>query len=297
MRSFASHPRSRQGVFAVLLAFSSSLAWAQQTAAPEPPAPESAKAQPAPDDRKANDELLAKAARLYYSTRTAGLNGFDCDVHPDWRTLFSSASKGEAVAEDDARVLTMTPVKIALHARMGGGSTLDWSRPANSGKPLDSDADAMLQQLHQATEQTLQGFMQFWTPFVDGSVVPANSEGLTISRSAADWTIHGEQNGTQVTEVFSNEMILQHFNVVTHGVSIQFAPSYQSTEKGLLVNRFDAHIEPLGQPAAPAQEMHVHVIYATIDGLPIPSRLNLEVIGTGTFDIAMDGCHTLLASK
>ena len=80
-------------------------------------------------------------------------------------------------------------------------------------------------------------------------------------------------------------------------MSIKFAPSYQSTEKGLLVNRFEAHIEPIGQASVPAQEMHVEVAYATVDGLPIPSNLNMDVAGTGVFNLSMDGCRTLRAAK
>ena len=52
-----------------------------------------------------------------------------------------------------------------------------------------------------------------------------------------------------------------------------------------------------GQSSTPGQVMRVEVIYATIDGVAIPSKLNVEVIGTGTFNMALDGCRTLLASK
>ena len=192
---------------------------------------------------------------------------------------------------------TLKSVKITMHARLGGGSSVDWVQTADPAKPLDADAASLLEQMHRATEQTVQGFLQFWTPFVDGSVMPANSAGMKVTHSATDTTMHIEQNGAKVTEIFSNELVLQHFDVVTSGVSIKFAPSYQSTEKGLLVNRFDAHIEPVGQATVPAQEMHVQVTYATVDGLPIPSNLNMEVVGTGVFNFSMDGCRTHLAAK
>jgi hypothetical protein len=303
MVKFGSVPGSRRASFVLFLAFAAAVAWAQQ----EPPAAPGAGAAAAqnatakPDesssDSKANDELLAKAAKLYYSTKAAGLDGFDCEVHPDWRKLFSSATQGAAIADDDVRLVTLKPVKITMHARLGGASTVDWVQTSNPDKPLDADATSLLEQMHRATEQTVQGFLQFWTPFVDGSVVPASSGGMKVTRSATEYTIHVEQGGAEVTEIFSNELVLQQFNVVTNGVSIKFAPSYQSTDKGLLVNRFDAHIEPVGQGSAPAQEMHVQVAYATVDGLPIPSNLNMDVVGTGVFNLSMDGCRTLRAGK
>ena len=296
MHNFDLRPASRRILGLVLLAVASGVAGAQQGQTPASSGAPSATGRTAAD-AKAPGDLLAKTAKLYYSTRTAGLDGFDCDVHPDWPTLFSTANKAAGVDENDPNLALLKSVKIAVHAHMAGGSTMDWKPPANPEKPLDADATAMLDQLHRATEQTLQGFLQFWTPFVDGSVVPQNSDGLNFTRTATDWTLHGEQNGTEVTEIFSNDSVLQHFNVVTGGVSIKFAPSYQSTEKGLLVNRFDAHIEPVGQASAPAQEMHVEVSYATVDGVPIPSKLKVEVSGTGTFNMAMDGCRTTRAAK
>ncbi len=303
MVKFGSVPGSRPVSFVFFLAFAIAAAWAQQGPPAAPGAGASAaqdatgKPEDASADNKANDELLAKAAKLYYSTKEAGLDGFDCEVHPDWRKLFSSATQGAAIADDDPRLNTLRPVKVTMHARMGGGSSVDWVQTTDPDMPLDADATSLLDQMHRATEQTVQGFLQFWTPFVDGSVVPANSGGMKITHSTTDYTIHIEHNGAQVTEIFSTELVLQHFDVVTSGVSIKFAPSYQPTEKGLLVNQFDAHIDPVGQATVPTQEMHVKVSYATVDGLPIPSNLNMEVVGTGIFDLTMDGCRTHLAAK
>jgi hypothetical protein len=303
MAKFGCVPGSRPVSFVFFLAFAIAAAWAQQgpPAAPSAGASAAQSAAGEPDntssESKANDDLLAKAAKLYYSTKEAGLEGFDCEVHPDWRKLFSSATQGAVIADDDRRLLTLKPVKITMHARMGGGSSVDWVQTADPGKPLDADATSLLEQMHRATEQTVMGFLQFWTPFVDGSVVPASSTGMKVTHSATDYTIHIEQNGAQVTEIFSNEWVLQHFDVVTSGASIKFAPSYQPTEKGLLVNRFEANIDPVGQATGPAQQMHVQVSYATVDGLPIPSNLNMEVVGTGVFNLSMDACRTHWTAK
>jgi hypothetical protein len=249
-----------------------------------------------PAASQADNAWLAKAAKLYFSTKAAGLEGFDCDVHPDWPAIFNSVSKGVPVADNDARVLALKPVRIAVHARLGGGSTVDWVLPTAQDKPLDSDTSAMMEQVQKGIEQIVLGFLQFWTPFVDGSVIPASSEGVTVTRSPGQYMLHNHQNGTELTEVFSSEMMLRHFNVMMGGTSIQFAPYYEQTDKGLLVNRFDALIQA-AQSSAPAQEMHVKVDYAQIDGLPIPSRLNIEVVGTGTFNMALDGCQAIRVSK
>ncbi len=254
-------------------------------AAPSQAAPS---AQPAPTSAL-DDQWLAGVASLYYSSAKSGLNAFECVVHPDWNSLFASAQKDSAAAADP-RVSLLNTVKITLHGRMKGGSTLDWTPAQSQDRPLDPDSVRMLGQMRAATESTLEGFMQFWTPFVNGSIVPIRSAGLQITHSAAGHTIYGVQSGTEVTEIFNNGEILQQFNVKVNGASIEFMPAYQSTEKGLLVNRFVARIVPTGASPGGVQEMHVRIEYQTVGGFFIPGHLSMEISRAGAFNFMLDGC-------
>jgi hypothetical protein len=265
-----------------------------QNAAPPGPL---ASAQPAPAGPVvpstapgSDDAWLQKAGSLYYSTAKAGLGGFDCAVHPDWRTLFSSANAGSPVDADDARILLLQNVKINLHAHLAGGSTLDWTPETSTGEPLDPDSTTLLKKMQEVTEQTLGGFLQFWTPFVDGSVVPASAEGLTITHTGSVNTVHAQDSDLSLTETFSNDMLLEHFDVDQNGISIKFQPAYKPTGQGLLVKSFQAHVLPAGVPPEQAQEMHVDIEYQTLEGFPIPSRLNMEMTNTGNFNFTLDGC-------
>jgi hypothetical protein len=234
------------------------------------------------------DALLAKAGTMYYSTTKAGLNGFDCAVHPDWHKLFVSIIPGASVSDNDSRVTLLNGVAITLHARLKGGSTLDWTPAA--GSATDADSTSLLTQMHQGTDQALLGFLQFWTPFVDGSAVPANSSGFDVTHGPSTFTLHLASKGTDVTEVFSNDLLIEEFDVITGGNSIKFEPTFKATAQGLLVERFLAHIQQLGNPPGPVQEMHSGVTYQTVEGFPIPWQLNIEVVGANTFNMTLDGC-------
>lgn len=236
----------------------------------------------------ADNALVAKAATMYYSTAKAGLTGFDCSVHPDWRQIYTTAHSGQPTADDDKQVALLNGVAIALHAHMDGSATLDWT-PA-PGSASDADSTSLLNQMHAATEQTLEGFVEFWAPFVDGSVIPSNTNGLTVTHAPSTFTLHAEQGGTSVTEVFSNDLLLEEYDVITSGEVVKFEPTYKATPQGLLVERFLAHIQKTGDPSAPVQEMHVGIQYQTIEGFPIPARLHMELVGTGVFNMTLDGC-------
>ena len=94
-----------------------------------------------------------------------------------------------------------------------------------------------------------------------------------------------------------NKPALKDFDVVLNGADIRFAPSYKYTEKGLLVSGFLAHILPAGAAASQSQEMHVGIEYSPVDSFPIPSRLNMEVVGTGIFNFTFDGCTATPTTK
>jgi hypothetical protein len=282
---------------AVLAAFSlTAMAAHSQVPGPSvaPPGPAAAPAQIPVHDlplANANDALLAKASALYYSNAKSGLAGFDCSIHPDWRALFNSVDKASTVAGDDPRVVLLNSVKITLHAHTTGDSTVDWTSPANPGASPDENSASLLEAMHQATEQTLQGFLQFWAPFVDGSAVPDSADGLEITPAdKGGYKIHLDQDGTAVTEVLSSSLLLEQFNVGMSGMNVNFIPSYTPTDQGLLVNSFLAHILPSAAAAAPEQEMRVSIEYQTVDGFPIPAKLNMETVNTGIFNFVLDGC-------
>jgi hypothetical protein len=286
---FAPPSRRLAAVAAFCLA---SFAAPAQIPLPSPPT-DAAQAQPAPPTPKANPEenqWLAKTSKLYYSSDKAGLTGFDCAVHLDWPKLFASASKGQPVADEAARIALLDSVKITMHARMKGGSTIDWVAAENPDKPLDQTSAQLLDGMHRSVEQTLEGFLQFWSPFMEDAVVPDSADGLEITHTPTVHTIHAAQADTDLTEIFSSDLVLEQFNVVLNGTAIKFSPAYSPSAQGLLVNGFRAHILPAGTPSSQAQDMKIDVDYQTVSGLLIPDHLTMDIVGTGLFNYTFDGC-------
>jgi hypothetical protein len=256
-------------------------------------APTTALAQAAPatqsaQDQASDDALLNKARTLYYSTAKTGLTGFDCTVNPDWLATFVKANPGTTVSSDDSRVVLLDRVAMVLHANLKNASTtLDWTSPSGT---LTSDQTGLLTRMHSGSQQTLGGFIQFWRAFVDGSVIPNNSSGITVTHSATSFTIHADANGSSVTEVFSNDLLLEHYELVADGTSVKFEPSFKATPQGLLVEHFVAYIQRAGDASAPIMEIHVAIQYQTIDGFPIPSQLDIEAAGTSVLKMAFNQC-------
>lgn len=278
---------SAQLFFAVATTFLAT-AGPAQTAAPNPSQPSTSDtAQKNPDS-----EWLAKTSKVYFSSAKAGLAGFNCDVHPDWKALFASANKNGSAPADDAYLEQLKKVQVKMHARMLGGSTIEWVASSPDGQSASGNSDATIETLHQTVQQILEGFMQFWSPFMEVAVVPQKTEGLEIVHTPTSHTIHAKQGTTELTEIFNNDLVLEHFNVQLAGTSIKLEPSFEPTPQGLRVKTFAAEILPAGAAPAQTQKMLAHVDYQTVNNQVIPGQLSIDVSGTGNFNFTFDGCST-----
>lgn len=231
-----------------------------------------------------DDAWLTHVRSLYTSTARDGLKAFDCTVRPDWRTLMASANNGTVDAEGERKIAVLSTVRITMHARMDGKSSIDWKQDDSPAELAD-----MLKQMEGGTRQTLEGFLQFWTPFADASVIPDSSTGMEISKTAdGGHLLHAVDKDTTVTETLDATDVLREYDIKLNGQTILFTPTFTSTASGLRVTNFLAHIRPANSNED--QELHVGVAYTSFDGFTIPTKLDMTVVGTGIFNFTLEGC-------
>jgi hypothetical protein len=234
-----------------------------------------------------NNDWLAQTAKLYYSSAKSGLKGFDCALQPDWQAFFAAKDGGQVSALDVPAVSLLNSVKVAVHTRMDGGTIIDWNPPSQQ---LDSTQTALLDQMHGAVNQMVQGFVQFWTPFIEDQVVPDSADGLDMTTTAdAGRQIHVAAGQVEVTEIFDSGHILRQYNVTMSGTKILLTPTYLASDHGLLVSQFHALVQP-SDNSQKAQEMNVAVTYQWIDGFPLPGQLHMEVVSVAGLNFSFQGC-------
>lgn len=277
---------------AALIAVSCLLAHTQNLpAAAQPPA---APSQPAAA-ASLNDALLARATSLYSSTAKMGLHSFDCQVHPDWSKIMTSSRNGVPLPANDPRLPLLSAVKINLHARLAGASTLDW-QPAKE-KPVDDAAAATLDKAHRGIEQTLLGVLKLWVPLADGSIAESlGEEDAEIDQPESGYTLRSKDKQHSLTEEFDSNLILKRSIATDSGSTVDIAPSFQPTDQGLLVSGFTAQIRPSSSPAQNSQQMRVAIEYQSIAGAQVPSYLSVEVPAIVEMDFNLDGCAVNKAS-
>ena len=230
------------------------------------------------------DALLAKAKKLYYSYTSEHVAGFDCDVKPDWLKLFSEVNGEQNQKADDPRIVLLNSVKIKIHSHTDASATMDWIEPPNMNDP-----NGVSNAMHSAVSQTLTGFVQFWTPFMDGDIIPDTSSGLEVHKTADGYTLHAEDAETKVDETLDAALTLRKYEVTMNSSQVKFQPEFEQTDKGLVVNYFLAHIIPVDKTQQ-GQELHVAVRYQDVQGVEVPREIRMEVVGTGKLNVTLSGC-------
>lgn len=238
-----------------------------------------------------SDSLLAKATALYDSTTKSGLRGFDCQVHPDWKGIIASSRGGAPVSGDDPRLALVSTAKITLHARMAGGSTLDWQ--ASAREPLSpskqAEGQALLERAHHGIENTLLGVLKLWIPLVDGSVAESlGEEGVTIAATDTGYTVRSGDK--LLTENFDGGLLLKRYLTADAGATVDIAPTYEQEQNGLQLTAFSAQVSPGSGAGGKAQRMDVAVTYQSVSGMQIPSAVNIDVANIVTMNFKLDGC-------
>jgi hypothetical protein len=271
---------------AALVALFSMQAHAQNPAA-APPA-SAAPVQQA-DAASLGDTLLTKATALYASTAKSGLRGFDCSVHPDWLRIKASSRKSAPAAGSDSDIVLLKAVKITLHARLDGNSTMDWVIP--EGNSLDQASGAMLERAHRGIEQTLEGALKLWIPLVNGSVAESlGAEDVDITQNENGYSVRSRDKRHSLAEEFDRKLLLTRYVIAEAGSVVDIAPAFQLTSQGLLLSSFVAHVQPAGAPGEKAQEIHFSVEYQAVSGAQIPEKLAVDVSNVVTMDFFLDGC-------
>lgn len=242
---------------------------------------------PSTPQADSNNDWLAQAAKMYYSSANTGLKGFDCEVRPDWQALYAAKNGGQVSALDQPKLTLLSAVKIALHARMENGSIVDWNPP---NQTLDTGQTELLRTMQSAMNQMLQGFVQLWSPFIERQLIPDSPSGLDIATTESGGRkIHGVHESLELSEDFDSGRILRRVILATNGTKVDTTPTFSSSEHGLVVTHLQQYISHADDPQK-IQELNVEITYQWIEGFPVPAHLDMDVTKIGDFQFAFEKC-------
>jgi hypothetical protein len=223
-----------------------------------------------------------EARSLYYIPADQGLQGFQCNVHFDWKSFLEKANS-TTVSDLDQRLLYLQSIRLSVTDDLKSSGSLDWSAPAPPPDPGDNSVD----QIRSGFQSLVTGFFETWNGFYTGSIISPDVHAV-VDRTSNGFHVFAHEPTRTADELFSPDFTLRSLHVSTPSFDSTLQPSFTNTPQGRLVTALSSTISQ--PPTAPASTVNMTIHYAPVGGFQIPSELLINVPGTASFDFHFENC-------
>ncbi len=235
-------------------------------------------AQEVPKDKQA--PLLLSAQKQYYNLLTSGVKSYTCDVFFDWDGFFTQVA-GKPLPKDDPTMVYLNSLKLVLVNDLSGQGDMKF---VDAGAPPEDHRDGV-EKLKGSIKQMVGGFVQAWTPTLNGTIIPADVDSMKKTPAGYVLTGKGEE---QTEETLDSDLRLTGLSVKSKNLTSVMQTTFVGSPKGLLMTEMEGdYHEP---ESAPATHVVMKTSFEPVDGVELPATLTASVPNVATFKFAFRGC-------
>lgn len=230
-------------------------------------------------------EILKQARQSYYSLKSEGMTGFQCDMTPNWASLLEDQRKANPAAIDTA-IARLRELHFAVAVDAEGSAKVTHNQIAADNQKMAEG----LSQVYSGMEQMTTGFFQTWSIFVVTPPLPQLTTEFNLE-SGAQYGLSYKDGATDVVTVMDKDLVVRSVKVTAKEFVSILNPRFGKTPKGFLMNGYDADYQGAG--GNDKTELHVAIEYQTVEGLQVPQKLGLKGSYNGSpfqVEVAFSGC-------
>lgn len=230
-------------------------------------------------------EILKKARDSYYSLKSEGMTGFQCDMTPNWASLLEDQRKADPAAID-AAIARLQQLHFSVAVDANGAAKVTHNEIAADNAKMAEG----LKQVYSGMEQMTTGFFQTWTVFVVTPPLPELTTEFKLD-SGEQYGLTYKDGSTDVSTVMGRDFAVRSLKVTAQDFVSILNPRFAKTPKGYLMNAYDADYQGAG--GKDKTELHVVIDYQTVAGLQVPLKLGLKGSYNGSpfqVEVAFSGC-------
>ena len=235
-------------------------------------------AQEVPKEKQA--PLLLSARQQYYNLRTNGVKSYTCNVYFDWDGFFTQVA-GKPLPKDDPTMVYLKSLKLVLVNDLSGEGDMKF---IDAGAPPEDHKEGV-EKLKASIKQMVGGFVQAWTPTLNGTIIPVEVDGM--KKTPAGYTLTGKGEET-TEETLDSNLRLTGLSVKSKDLLSTMQTTFISSPKGLLMTEMEGdYHEP---ESAPATHVVMKTSFEPVAGVELPATLTASVPSVATFKFAFNGC-------
>jgi len=229
-------------------------------------AQESSRPTPTPAIALSDKAVIRLARDAYYSLVNRGLAKFQVTVAPDWKKYVAEVTAAQSGPTPDAqKVAQMEEIQFLAAVNEEGEIRV---KPFRSG---GGDIDPSLAQVTDGMKQMIQGFYTTWLPLVFSNPFPDPDVSYTLKRESEKYHVLTKDGETSSDIVLDKNYLATEMAVDMPKMKVKIVPSYEKTDKGLLLTGIDSDINS-GQI-----KVYVSIDYKEVQGFKLPSHVSYKV--------------------
>jgi hypothetical protein len=236
----------------------------------------------------ADRDIIRQARNAYYSLQARDFVDLRCNVTPNWRAILQEQLKTNPAAVNRAADLLKQLVFVV---------TLASGEPAKITHNMIAAAnDKMaqgLQQIYSGMAQMVVGFFATWTGYVVTPLLPAADDNYQLQEQGGRWRLSYKEGPTDVVTIMEKDFSIDETTVDAPGFVSVLRPKFTRTSEGLLLTEYSGDYRGKSPNAPDAVLLQVLIAYQQVNGLQLPSKLNISGSQNGQpfqVEVVFSGC-------
>lgn len=258
-----SHRRRLAPILFALMAGCGAASWGPSLHAAAP------KAAPDPEG------VLRQARLAYVNLAGKGFNRYRFVATPDWAAMLAELAKSNPAGYDAAMKLF---AKVRFEVLVGAQGDAQVSH--NVVDTPNQESTAGMNQVYSGMEQILTGFFQTWTPFMLQTPFPPVGHAVKVEDAGSHYRMAWEEEGnTRVQLLMDKTFAITEMKVNSPAFDSTIRPVFEKQAGQFVLASYDA--EYLAKANASSMRLKVLIKNKTLQGLPLPAALDLNVWNSG----------------
>jgi len=219
--------------------------------------------------QRSDQEIVRQARQSYYSLKSQGLTELRCIVQPDWDSM------NKVLHADIVQTVQVLPILKGTHFTVllgpDGASTI---LPEPDIAPPSEEIARRFRQSVGFMHGMLTRFLQTWSNFMFSPILPEPDSVYHLENLGKKYGLSFDKKGARVAVILNHELGIEEVKGWPT-LDVTLHPHWSPSSNGLILTGYKTSYKlAKNQPAA---EESVKVKYEQVEGLSLPSIVDMEL--------------------
>ncbi|HET9281518.1 MAG TPA: hypothetical protein VFR24_06110 [Candidatus Angelobacter sp.] len=224
----------------------------------------------------AQQEIVKHARQSYYSLRSAGLDGFQSTIKPNWEKVLKDQGVSDST-QLEAALRLLNGIHFTMLLDENGQITVNHRADT---EPPNEQVRQGFEQIYGGIEQAVSGFFSTWSLFMLNSPFPEAGSAFQLEDMGSQYRLSYKEGVSDVVTLMSKDLVISEIKVTSPQFLSIIKPQVQKTANGFILTGYVGDYTPTSGPGV--VHLQVKIEHNPVNGLQLPTSLIADSTMDGT---------------